>query len=71
MSQSSNILSHLKYNGSITPLEALQEYGCFRLGARVYDLRAQGHDIETEWLELANGKRVARYRLNRSEITAR
>ena len=35
MTQSEKILRHLKDYGSITPLEALQEYGCMRLGARM------------------------------------
>lgn len=41
------ILNHLQKCGSITPLEALQMYGCFRLGARVCDLRKEGYPILT------------------------
>ena len=41
------ILEHLQKHGSITPLEALQLYGCFRLGARVCDLRKEGKPILT------------------------
>ncbi|MCF6777311.1 helix-turn-helix domain-containing protein [Thiotrichales bacterium 19X7-9] len=48
MQQSEAILKHLKRHGSITPLEALNEYGCLRLGARIYDLRSQGIEIKTE-----------------------
>ena len=62
MSQTSIILSHIKRYGSITPLTALDRYGCFRLAARISDLRNQGHKIITEPLEI-NGKRIARYRL--------
>jgi hypothetical protein len=30
---------------TITPLDALQNYGCFRLAARISDLKNQGHAI--------------------------
>ena len=48
MKQNEAILEHLKTNGSITPIDALMLFGCFRLGARIYDLREQGHEIETK-----------------------
>jgi hypothetical protein len=47
----------------ITALEALREAGSLRLAARISDLRASGNAIESEMVELPNGKRVARYRL--------
>ena len=50
MSQASRILSHLKRR-PITPLQALDLYGCMRLAARVADLRERGHKIITEPLE--------------------
>ena len=43
MTQCEMILDHLKTFGSITPLEALHEYGCFRLAARIADLRDRGY----------------------------
>lgn len=61
-SQSQQILEHLQQHGSITPLEALQDYGCMRLGARILELR-QRFNIVTE-TEKRNGKRYARYRLD-------
>ena len=41
------VLIHLQTYGSITPLEALNEYGSFRLGALIFNLRKEGHDITT------------------------
>jgi hypothetical protein len=38
---------YLEMFGSITPLEALSAFGCFRLSARVSDLRAEGVNIRT------------------------
>jgi hypothetical protein len=62
MSQAELILWHLEKRGSITPVEALNEIGCFRLAARINDLRRTGVPITTEWVE-RNGKRWAKYRL--------
>lgn len=41
------ILDHLIRNRTISPLEALDVYGCYRLGARIYDLRQAGIKIKT------------------------
>lgn len=64
--QKDRILEHLEVHGSITPLEAQKLYGCMRLGARIWDLRHEGHEIIKETVEVSTrtGKaRVARYRL--------
>ena len=60
-SQCESILEHLNTYGSITPMEALNLYGCFRLGARVWELKARGHAIDSELIRLDNGKQVSRY----------
>ena len=64
-SQCSAILEHLKKGLSITHLEALTKFGCFRLSARIHDLRhKQGFDnIVTERVLTSSGKYVAQYRL--------
>jgi hypothetical protein len=49
--------------GGITQLDALQELGCMRLPSRIHELRGDGVRIESRMETLANGKRVARYRL--------
>ena len=33
------VLEHLISRGSITQMEAVDEYGCYRLSARIYELR--------------------------------
>ena len=35
-------------------MEALREYGCFRLAARINDLRNEGHNIETKTVKFKN-----------------
>ena len=61
--QADQILAHLKGGGTLTPLEALDKFGCFRLGARIFDLKQEGHDIQTERVDVGNGKRVAKYQM--------
>ena len=41
------ILSVLKSGGKISPIEALNWFGCFRLASRINDLRNEGHEITT------------------------
>lgn len=45
--QTSTVFRHLREEGSITPLEALERYGIMRLGARIHDLREDGIPIKT------------------------
>lgn len=48
MTQSEMVLRHLQEHGSLSSLEAMKEYGIMRLGARIWDLRDMGYDIETQ-----------------------
>lgn len=64
--QAQDILAHLRAGHTITPLEALANFGCLRLGARVWDLKQDGHQIGREMVALPNGKRVARYSMVRA-----
>ena len=48
ISNQSKVLAHLVRGKSITPIEALELYGSFRLGALIFNLRADGHKIDTE-----------------------
>jgi hypothetical protein len=50
----------------ITPLDALDAVGSFRLGARIWELKADGYAIETELTRTKTGKRIARYRLRKA-----
>ena len=60
--QSAGILRTLESGGRLTAIDALGRFGCFRLSARIYDLRKQGHEIEADTVEI-NGKHVAQYYL--------
>ena len=67
MTQTEQIVKHLNRRGSITPLEALEKFGCFRLAARILELRESGLSIETVE-EVRDGKRYARYVLRQKEL---
>ena len=62
------IRDHLLNGGSITALEALREYGCYRLASRINDLRNEGLAI-SKTMEVSISKvtgkavRFARYSL--------
>jgi len=61
MNQTQAILNHMA-SQPITAIDALNKYGCFRLAARINDLRMQGHKIHTE-IKVKDGKRYAAYHL--------
>lgn len=60
ISQCKRILAYMQGHGSITPLEALEYCGSFRLSARIKNLRDSGYAIQTV-SETKNGKTYARY----------
>ena len=63
-SQNKRILEHLSLGRTITSLEALSLFGCFRLAARISDLKYQGLNVKTEMIQVGNNKKkVARYSL--------
>lgn len=64
MKQAEMILKDLKKGKRITPISALRDYGCFRLSARVYDLKSAGHPIECKMVS-DNDKTFAEYRMPR------
>ena len=56
------ILKHLQDGNKITPLEALNKFGCFRLGAVIFVLKQEGWEIESKMV--SNGKKhFAQYHL--------
>ena len=66
LSQEKGILNYMKSGMGITPIDALDLFGCFRLSARISDLRKKGYLIRTDMV-VKNGKRVARYSLETLE----
>jgi hypothetical protein len=60
--QNTAIKQHLESGATITPLEALEKYGSFRLSGRIHDLRRKGLPIETKIIKAGN-KHFAEYKL--------
>ena len=60
LSQCDRILTHLQSGKTINPLQALDLYGCLRLGARIYDLKQSGFDIDSRLVH-ENGVQYAEY----------
>ena len=68
MTQCEKIYKFMKtHKLGITPLQAMDHFGCMSLAQRIYDLRERGYDINSEIVEVKNryGEtcRVARYTL--------
>lgn len=61
--QDAQVIRHLMSGKSLTPIEALDLYGSFRLSSIIYRLRDRGYDIRTEMVTIRKGTRVARYTL--------
>ena len=47
MTQNELIKQALERGETLTPLDALDRFGCFRLGARIYDLKKEGMAIQS------------------------
>ena len=62
MSQIKKIRKHLEDGNSITALKALNMFGCFRLAARIADLKNEGLSIVSEKVK-ENGKEFSLYSL--------
>ena len=54
VTQNDRILRHLQDFGSITPMEAISDYGITRLGARIWDLKDRGYLIQTDMIRARN-----------------
>lgn len=65
-SQCAMIKAWLKDGHTLTSLEALEKFRCFRLASRITDLRQRGMNIHKETITLDNGKRVAQYSILKS-----
>lgn len=63
MTQKEAVKRHLEAGRTITPLEALHEYGTLRLGAHIHELRKEGLNVRTRMIRSFNGKNYAEYSL--------
>lgn len=69
MTQTEKILDYMQKYGSITPLDAMREFGCMRLASRICDIKRQGVKVNRV-IELSKNRngdtvRYARYTLGK------
>ena len=62
-SQEAQILEHLQSGKTLTPIQALNLFGSFRLGARCFNLKKAGYHIMNKMIKVSKNKRVAQYSL--------
>ena len=78
--QKEQIRFYLESGGKLTPMAALNFWGCFRLSARIYDInedynnewhqkpvptRYLRKEIKTEMVTTESGKRIAQYSIEK------
>ena len=64
VTQKSKVRAHLQSGQSITPIDALERYGCFRLAAIIHTLKNDyGMDIKTELIKNKYGTKYGKYTL--------
>lgn len=56
MSQIDDVRAYLLRGKALTPIQALAKFGCFRLAAIIFNLRAEGFTIETEMVHVGKKK---------------
>ena len=65
--QKERVLQYMELHGTISALEALSELGCYRLAARIADLKKDGHlissSMETVKNRYGDAVSIAVYRL--------
>lgn len=59
--QTEAIKEHLEAGNTITAIEALNKFGCFRLASRIHDLKTEGYVVEKIMVTGENNKRYAQY----------
>lgn len=62
--QKAKILAYMLEGNTITPLEALNRFKCFRLGARIADLKDDGYEIQSKFVSTPSEKKVKQYWIN-------
>ena len=65
--QKDKIKEWLESGRSITPIEALEMFGSFRLGAIIFTLREEGMPIKTEFVTNRYKTKFAKYDVNNND----
>jgi len=69
VTQKSKVREHLQSGQSITPIDALERYGCFRLAAIIHALKNDyGMNIETELVKNKYGTKYGKYTMVKTPV---
>ena len=60
-SQTKQIQMFLDQGKTLTSMEALTKFRCFRLASRINDLKKAGYPVDKRMVEIDSGKKVAQY----------
>lgn len=63
MTQNQMILAHLKTGAELTPIEALNKFGSFRLASRIHELKEKGWPVVCDRRDVGEGRYVGHYSL--------
>ena len=64
--QTTQILLYLKEGNKITGMDALNLFGCWRLGARIWDIKQLGFNVNRELITTSTKKVIAEYSLGKT-----
>ena len=59
--QTEQIKQYLDQGHTLTAIEALEKFHCFRLASRIYDLKQEGYKVNKIMITGDNKKRYAQY----------
>ena len=60
------IREYLMRGGTLTQIDAISKFGCFRLAARIYDIRKAGLEIHKIMVKTDRRRMFAKYYLSAS-----
>ena len=60
--QTDSIKEYLDSGNTLTSLEALKLFSCFRLASRMHDLKKSGYVFSKEMISVDGSRKVAQYR---------
>jgi hypothetical protein len=61
-------LAYLKSGGALTPKDALNLFGSFRLSARIFELREEGWPIDMRYLQVGPRTWVALFSMQKDAV---
>lgn len=64
--QTTQILLYLKEGNKITGMGALKLFNCWRLGARIWDIKEMGFNVNMKLITTSTGKVIGEYSMGKN-----